>query len=313
MTNLISNFKKLLLSLATDVGLRRESLKLNTRIREHLLDQNIVMCREPGTTTDRHLPDREVIVSLTTFGPRLRDAARSIESIMEQTLLPNRIILWLGRELETTPELIPASLRRLQRRGLEIRFTDDCGPATKLLPALEAFPEDVIITVDDDMLYDIDMIDRLVTAHRRFPEAVCAGRIDRLIADGDGLRLVYDQADDLYLTEEPLMQPMAMGVGGVLYPPHCMHPDVSDRQLMSRLAPKADDLWFKVMELLAGTPVFPVNEVNPSDDRLLRSFHYRQSLALHTYNVIAGQDNVQLAALVKHYPQIVSLIENSCS
>ncbi len=291
MTNLISNFKKLLLSLATDVGLRRESLKLNTRIREHLLDQNIVMCREPGTTTDRHLPDCEVIVSLTTFGPRLRDAARSIESIMEQTLLPNRIILWLGRELETTPQLIPASLRRLQRRGLEIRFTDDCGPATKLLPALEAFPDDVIITVDDDMLYDIDMID------------------DRIIADGDRLRLVYDQADDLYLTEEPLMQPMAMGVGGVLYPPRCMHPDVSDRQLMSRLAPKADDLWFKVMEVLAGTPVYPVNETNPSDDRLLMSFHYRQSLALHTYNVIAGQDNVQLAALVKHYPHIVNSLQ----
>ena len=313
MTNPINNFKRLLLSLATDDGLRRESRKLNSRIREHLLDQNIVMCREPGTTTDRHLPHCEVIVSLTTFGQRLRDVARSIESVMEQTLQPNRIILWLGREWEAEPDMIPASLRRLQRRGLEIRFTDDCGPATKLLPALKAFPDDVIITVDDDMLYDIDMIDRLVTAHRRFPKAVCAGRIDRIITDGNSLRLVYDQADDLYLTNEPLMQPMALGVGGVLYPPHCLHPDVSDIELMNRLAPKADDLWFKVMELLAGTPVYPVNESNPTDDRLLPSFHYRQSLALHTYNVIAGQDNVQLAALVKHYPQIVSLIVNSKS
>lgn len=307
MNNPISNFKKLLLGLATDIQLRREGKKIDQRIREHTIHQNILYRREPGVTSDRHLPDRDITVSVTSFGPRIREVAVAIESIMEQTMLPNRIVLWLNDELEHSPEMIPQSLRLLKRRGLEIRYTRDLGSATKLIPALKAFPEDVIITIDDDIMYDFDMIDRMVTAHRRFPKAVCAGRIDRIITTDDGrnLKLIYDKADDLYLTHEPLMQPMALGVGGVLYPPHTLHADIFDIELMRRLAPKADDLWFKAMELLAGTPVYPVNEINPSDVLMLQCRHYRQALALHTSNFLGGQDNVQLTALVKHYPQIL--------
>lgn len=305
--NPLAKFKQLLLGLATDIQLRREGRKLDARIREHMLNQNILFCREPGTTADRHIPDRDIIVSLTTFGPRIREAALTIESIMEQTLLPNRIILWLDEQSEADAPLLPASLRLLERRGLEIRYTRDVGSATKLIPALRAYPDDIIITVDDDMIYDPDMIDRMVTAHRRNPRAVCAGRIDRIVPTDDGrsLRLTYNQAADLYLTPTPLMTPMALGVGAVLYPPHSLHPDIFDIELMQKLAPKADDLWFKTMELLAGTPVYPVNELDPTGSLLLTSFHYRQALALHTTNYLGGQDNVQLAALVNHYPQIL--------
>lgn len=307
MNNPISNFKKLLLGLATDIQLRREGKKLDARIREHMLNQNIVLCREPGVSSTRYLPNSQVIVSLTTFGPRIREVARAIESIMEQTLKPNRIILWLNQELEHSPHLIPASLRLLEKRGLEILFTEDIGAAKKLIPALRKFPNDVIITIDDDSLYDIDLIDRLLTAHLRFPKAVCAGRIDRLVLtkDSKSLSVIYDRADDLYLTSQPLMQPIAVGVGGVLYPPHSLHPDVFNIELMRKLTPKADDLWFKTMELLAGTPVFPANELNPTDVFLLQSRHYRLELALYTTNFIGRQDDVQLRALTGHYPQLL--------
>ena len=307
MNNPLSNFKKLLLGLATDIQLRREGKKIDRRVREHMLQHNILYLREPGVTTQRHLPDRDITVSLTTFGPRVREVATAIESIMEQTMLPNRIVLWLSESMKQEHDMLPQSLCLLERRGLEIRYTHDVGSATKLLPALRAFPDDVIITIDDDMMYDFDMIDRLVTAHRRFPQAVCAGRIDRIIPadDGTGLRLIYDKADDLYLTPSPIMQPMALGVGGVLYPPHSLHTDAFDTELMQRLAPKADDLWFKAMELLAGTPVYPVNESNPSDVLMMQCGHHRQALMLHTANYLGGQDNVQLAAIVKHYPQIL--------
>lgn len=306
MNNPLSNFKKLLLGLATDIQLRREGKKIDARIREHSLHQNILYRREPGITTERHLPEGEVIISLTTFGPRIREVAVAIESIMEQTMLPNRIVLWLNEDLEKSPELIPQSLRLLERRGLEIRYTRDIGPGKKLIPALKKYPYDVIITIDDDIMYDFDLIDRMITAHRRFPRAVCAARIDRLIPSDDGrsLKLIYNQADDLYLTPHPIMQPMPVGVGGVLYPPHALHPDVLDVETMLQLTPKADDLWFKVMALRAGTPVYPINEVNPTQ-QLLSCGHHRQALMLHTTNYLGGQDNVQLAALTKRYPEIL--------
>lgn len=306
MNNPLSNFKKLLLGLATDIQLRREGKKIDARIREHSLHQNILYRREPGITTERHLPDCEVIISLTTFGPRIREVAVAIESIMEQTMLPNRIVLWLNEDLENNPELIPQSLRMLERRGLEICYTRDIGSGKKLIPALKKYPNDVIITIDDDIMYDFDLIDRMITAHRRFPRAICAARIDRLIPSDDGrsLKLIYDQADDLYLTPQPIMQAMPVGVGGVLYPPHALHQDVLDVETMLQLCPKADDLWFKVMALRAGTPVYPINEINPTQ-QLLSCAHHRQALMLHTSNYLGGQDNVQLATLTKRYPEIL--------
>jgi hypothetical protein len=42
------------------------------------------------------------------------------------------------------------------------------------------------------------------------------------------------------------------GVGGVLYPPHALHSDVTDSTLFMKLCPTADDLWFYWMARRAG-------------------------------------------------------------
>lgn len=300
----LAKYKQFLIGLASDLQLRRESKKLDSRIREHALHQNILYNHEAGVTADRHIEGKDVIVSLTSFGPRIREVATTIESIMEQTLLPNRIILWLDCRLKDT-SAIPASLRLLQKRGLEIRYTNDIGPATKLIPAIREFPNDIIITVDDDMIYDYDLLDRLVSGHRRFPKAVCCGCLDKITYDPvEGPTLHYASGGELFLSTEPLMQPIAIGVAGALYPPGALHHDVFDTDLMLRLAPKADDLWFKAMELLAGTPIFPINEQDPTDVLMLQSGHYRQALALHTTNIYGGQDKKQLKALFDHYPEL---------
>jgi poly(ribitol-phosphate) beta-N-acetylglucosaminyltransferase len=45
------------------------------------------------------------------------------------------------------------------------------------------------------------------------------------------------------------------GTGGVLYPPGSLHPRVFEVETFRRLCPKEDDIWFKAMALLQGTPV----------------------------------------------------------
>jgi hypothetical protein len=48
---------------------------------------------------------------------------------------------------------------------------------------------------------------------------------------------------------------MSIGYGGVLYPPGALHEDVQQRDIFLALTPRADDLWFKAMSLMAGTEV----------------------------------------------------------
>ena len=50
-----------------------------------------------------------MIVTLTTFGQRLNDVYLAIESIMQGSLLPNRIILWLADDMRG--KVLPVTLQ----------------------------------------------------------------------------------------------------------------------------------------------------------------------------------------------------------
>ena len=102
---------------------------------------------EKGISSESYVKGKQVIVSLTSHGNRIMDSFLAIESIMQGTMKPNRIILWLPNDKEAHS----CFLENQQNRGLEIRYVKDLGPQTKLIHALKEFPEDIVITIDDDM------------------------------------------------------------------------------------------------------------------------------------------------------------------
>ena len=115
--------------------------------------------------------ERELIISFTTYNKRIHDVYLVVESIAQQTVKPNRLILWLD-ENEFTLETIPEVLKKQVERGLEIRFCPNYRSYKKLIPTLQCFPSANVITIDDDILYPVDMIRRLVEEHNRFPDCV---------------------------------------------------------------------------------------------------------------------------------------------
>ena len=64
-----------------------------------------------------------VAVSLTSHGDRIDDVALTVESIASGSVRPGRLVLWLDDAARFAS--LPASLRRLVRRGLEVRLTED--------------------------------------------------------------------------------------------------------------------------------------------------------------------------------------------
>lgn len=302
LSRYINNLRQLLLSLPSADLLRVHSQKIRCTVREEILRQNILNSSTPGTTDTEYEQGRQLIVSLTSFGDRLQWSAPAIESIMEQTVKANRIVLWLDHEFEK-PHMIPQDIIMLEKRGLEIRFTDDCGPATKLIPSLKAFPDDIIITIDDDTMYNYDIIDKLLRGHYKHPRAVISDWQTSIHMRHDGT--VYYTEDDKYTRPDaPDIKPVAIGGAGVLYPPHVMHKDVMDVEKFKALSPKADDLWFKVMQLRAGTPVFCVGDTCPTGERIIAMSHSNQDLSLFRYNLLQGGNDKQLAALFEHFPEV---------
>lgn len=204
-------------------------------------------------TTDSKIAEREVIVSLTTHSFRINDVYLSIESIMQGTMLPNRIILWLSDEYKNNP--LPITLQNQMKRGLEIRFCKDIRSYTKLVPALKEFPESAIVTIDDDILYPIDTLEHLVNAYNKANDCICAHWVHTIPKD---LNKNYTSLLDWPTETGPVQDSPLLfyeGFGGVLYPPKSLDEEVLNESVFLDICKYADDVWFNAMSLKKGTKV----------------------------------------------------------
>lgn len=260
-----------------------------------------------GITADP-LCDKEVVVSLTSHGHRIHTAYLAIESIMQQTMLPNKIVLWLSEDVRNN---IPLSLKRLERRGLTIAYTRDIGPYTKLIPSLYQYPDTIIITVDDDMLYRHDTIERLVNSYKAYPTAISCIRGAKILIDKKNkMPKSYLKWDWDAKPDHPDLSILATGSSGALYPPHCFHDEVFDEEKFLSLCPTEDDVWYKVMEIKKGTKT-TIIDVGSDPFFYQTQIDSVQDIALWRNNVYGGQSDKQIRALWEHYNLCDSFSSNS--
>lgn len=196
-----------------------------------------------------------LFVSFTSFPARIDNVWKVVESLKNQTVMPEKIILWLSKEQFPDEESLPQSLLSERDALFEIRLVDgDIRSHKKYFYTLREYADKSFITCDDDVFYDPNMIRRLVEASRLFPGCVIANHTHKLVFESSGEISSYMNfvGDIKPYSSDNLIQ---IGIGGVLYPPHCLHEMVIEQDLFMRLAPLADDIWLNVMARLKGTPI----------------------------------------------------------
>ncbi|MEZ3590602.1 MAG: hypothetical protein K1V84_06165 [Muribaculaceae bacterium] len=267
-------------------------------IRKSQMEDFILHCPETGTSKTRYC-DREIIVSLTSYGKRIYDVCYTIESLMQQTLKPNKIILWLSDELQNVS--LPQSLKSQISRGLEIRYTKDIRSYKKLIPALHEFPNAVIITVDDDAIYEFDIIDRMVQSYLGNPTKIYATRVHRIRVDNHNNLLPYNEWEWNAPNNEDSKYLFFTGVGAVLYPPNALHPEVLNQNVFMNICPTADDIWFNAMARLNKTEIAKVLTRTINSHDYLENPNV-QDIGLVNINVLSSQKNdIQLRAVFNKY------------
>ena len=127
---------------------------------------------------------RSLIASCTTVPSRLPQLHHAVQSICEQNMRPDKVVVAVPlesqslRSLTSYAETMPSELRALREGGCPIVFIrgDDFGPATKLIPALllAARDDDLIVTFDDDNWYSPELLSSLVSHEAAYPNAVLA-------------------------------------------------------------------------------------------------------------------------------------------
>jgi hypothetical protein len=248
-----------------------------------------------------HQLPAELVVSLTSFPARFPTLHLTIGCLLDQTVRPDRIVLWIARE---DMGAVPKAVTNLERRGLEIRACDDLRSYKKLVPALESFPDAYIVTADDDLEFARNWLETLVdgvSAQER--SIVChrahrsSWRADRRLADY--LDWEFDVQDER--ARHPSMDIMPTTGAGALFPPQVLPDFATDRSLFGRLCPDGDDVWFWWCARLAGTPIRKVGGVNS-----LFTWPGSQESTLWEVNRAGGNDRM-IQALSAAFPAALAL------
>jgi glycosyltransferase involved in cell wall biosynthesis len=198
-----------------------------------------------------------LLVTFTSYPARIHAAADVALNMMEQTLLPDKILLWLAKEeFPHGMEDVPRRLTQLCGKLFEIAWVpENMRSYKKIIPALEQYPDDCLVTIDDDLVYRRDMLEKLWEAHRRFPGTIVGlrGHTMRFAASGELLPYVQWGIEDASCVLEPRMDIFLTSGAGTLFPPGAFAPQVTDWAAAKSLCPTADDIWLKFMSVIHGT------------------------------------------------------------
>lgn len=250
-----------------------------------------------------YVPD--LIVSMTSYGARVkRCAPYALYSILKQSIRPDKIILWLD-ETQWNMDNIPCIMKRLINSGVEIRFCHDVRSHTKLLPALKAYPDKPIITVDDDLYYSKKLLHELMTSYLVDKSCVYAFRGIYPTFDVNGNMLPYKKWVRTYLDQPVLASQeenlMLLGFGGVLYPPGALHEEVFNETVLLRECPYADDIWFFIMAIKKNTRRCIVSDEYITYYPVDAGYQYLHKGGLKNINVTQDNNRLQMINVIQYY------------
>ena len=277
----------------------REYLELYPMVKKWPTDSHIILDLLPKNVYGSEIP--KVIVTLTTFPARIDTVYLVIENILNQTIIPDKIILYLA--IEQFPRFeadLPLNLLKyVCTNELSIKWCDeDLRSHKKYYYAMQEFKNDIIITVDDDLIYENDMIEQLLGSYKAYPYAVSAMRTHLITKDDNGNIAAYKNWGNEYsgIVGIPSMQLFATTGAGTLFPPHCLSEHTFDIEQIKSLCFYADDIWLKVMQILVNTPVVLVRP-----NRELKYIPETQNERLYEFNVINGGNDLQFKNVIEFY------------
>ena len=255
-----------------------------------------------GKQLSSHGDASDVIVSLTSYGERVSDTLPyALFSLIHQIRQPNRIVVWLDHD-NWSDEKLPDILKKLQELGVEFYYVKDLRPYKKLIPALKVFPDNVIITVDDDWYYNDHTVEWLMNDYQQSDRRTVFGTWGYCSSSTEDM---YDPYNTWRKNGvDPCNDISLIGCGGILYPPHIFDEEIFNEDVFMSLAPTADDLWFWAMEKRCGIPVrFCSVHGYGLHTAVNRITIYEPTVkgSLYLINEINGKNDEQLFKLISHY------------
>lgn len=244
---------------------------------------------------------KKVIISLTSYGRRVSATAPyTLCSLLRQSYVPDDIVLWLDTD-NWNENNLPSSIISLQKKGITVRFCKDLKSYKKFVPAMQEYPEALIVTCDDDIYYRSNMVDRLIEEYDKDSNRIYAHRAHLITFDNDGELNKYNEwQEEISGFAGNLVFPTSGG--GTLYSKDLLYKDCCNEDLFMKLSPKADDVWLYFMGILKGTEnyVLPWKRyIYIPLDVFYQTFHSGSNLS--SDNCKESMNDVQFKQVMNYY------------
>lgn len=198
-----------------------------------------------------------ISVNLTTTHSRLDLCSATLWSLLHQSLLPERINLWISHEpfmADKGISSLPNWVNELNNIHdiIRVHYVDNNGPYRKVIPALRSSTdEDVIVYVDDDVIYANTWFEGLVQTFEKFERKyVVASRVRVKVFNFFGKRQSYNMFH--VCAEQKLFATnfIVTGVGGCILMRRHIKDEFLELDDFRDLIPRTDDIWIsKIIEL----------------------------------------------------------------
>jgi len=199
-----------------------------------------------------------VYISLTSIFNNQDILIQTLQSIMKQTRLPDKIYLYLSEEpyiLDTgfkDKKITNSKLLKYINDNsiIHIKWVKNIGSYRKLLPLLkDKWDEDcIIITIDDDTIYDNNLIENLINDYHKH----------KCVIGYRGFTPSFDKLENFDYLKHLELQHLSLynfftGKGGILYKPqffHKTHDLIFNDKIYLNTCPTGDDIWFYIVRML---------------------------------------------------------------
>jgi hypothetical protein len=229
----------------------------------------------------------EIIISFTSIPSRVDLIWCLLESLFRQTILPNRIILYLSLKQFNNTSQILKKFKKYIDLGLEILFVEeDLGPHKKYFYTFSSYPKSKVITVDDDLIYHCDFIENLISFNQNTYAVVGNVYCDYLFLDEYGNKNKYS---------------IPIGAGGIMYDVCKLNLSfMLNRDSIIKTSLYQDDLWLYFNNINS-----KVNICYYRDEYLifpcihLSSFSKKPTLT--NLNVLKDGNQIAYMRIMKHF------------
>ena len=194
-----------------------------------------------------------IIVSLTEKDTDYMDLELSIFSIFNQSIRPDRVILWLSDEYKNLSEL-PYEITQFIKNGLEIRFVKDLRGYNKFIYALKEYPNAINITASEDVYYKENWLEKLYLSYLANSNDIQVHLAHRVVFDKD--RIFPSSKWEKYTNNETAGYNYFINSdGGILIPPKSLSAEIFREDVFMKYLPFNEDLWLWIICLLSSRKI----------------------------------------------------------